>query len=46
LRNATSEPQNDTDPMIAANSEPMTRATVGDWSGRKWANPSVSMNSA
>ena len=30
FRNATSEPQNDTEPMIAANSEPTTSATVGD----------------
>lgn len=30
LRYATSEPQNDTEPMIAANSDPTTSATVGD----------------
>ena len=29
LRNATSEPQNDTEPTIAANSDPTTSATVG-----------------
>ena len=36
LRNATSEPQNDTEPMTAANSDPTTSATVGDCSGSKW----------
>ena len=29
FRNATSEPQNDTEPTIAANSDPTTSATVG-----------------
>ena len=46
LANATSEPQNDTEPMTAANSDPTTRATVGDWSALKCENPFVSMNSA
>ena len=45
FRNATNEPQKDTEPMIAANSEPTTSATVGDWSGRNTEKPLVPMNS-
>src|ERR1700733_3596214 len=45
FRNATSEPQKDTEPMTAANSDPTTSATVGDWSGLKTEKPLVSMNS-
>lgn len=45
LAKATSEPQNDTEPMIAANSDPTTSATVGDWSGLNSEKPLVSMNS-
>ena len=43
---ATSEPQNDTEPMIAANSDPTTSATVGACSGLNSEKPLVSMNSA
>ena len=45
LAKATSEPQNDTEPMMAANSEPTTSATVGDCSGLNSEKPLVSMNS-
>jgi len=46
LPNAMIEPQNEIDPIIAANNEATTMCTVGDswcWNAEK---PSVSMNSA
>ena len=46
LRKAISEPQNDTEPMIAANSDPITMWMVGDSPCLNSENPAVSMNSA
>ncbi len=46
LPNAISEPQNEIEPMIAANSEPITMCTVGSSPCLKFEKPVVSRNSA
>ena len=46
LPNAMIEPQNEIDPMIAANSDATTMCTVGDSPCSKAEKPFVSMNSA
>ena len=45
MPNAISEPQNEIDPMIAANSDATTMCTVGDSPCLNAEKPSVSMNS-
>src|SRR6185437_12650346 len=45
LPNAMIDPQNEIDPMIAANNDATTMCTVGDSPCRKAENPLVSMNS-
>ena len=46
LPNAMIEPQNEIDPMIAANSDATTMCAVGDSPCWKFEKPLVSMNSA
>ena len=46
LPNAMIDPQNEIDPMIAANNDATTMCTVGDSWCWKAEKPSVSMNSA
>ncbi|KAF0962915.1 hypothetical protein MLGJGCBP_03954 [Rhodococcus sp. T7] len=46
FRNAITEPQNEIDPMTAANNDAITMCTVGDSPCWKAVNPSESKNSA